>query len=130
MKDYLKKTIFTIQPDPVVVTAEDIAGDLSGGDASDQAAVLLAWAEDVSNAHASWADQCHRITEKMTDQQRHHVASILATLIEQLLAIPAGRAKCNDDEPPSRGNAITMADAEEQAAAFLEELYDRSRRTE
>ncbi len=70
----------------VAVTAATIGAQLSGDYADAQAAMLVAWADDVQACHetGSWVMQCRHIVDEMTARECAHVAAMLEPLVEHL----------------------------------------------
>ncbi len=70
----------------VDITARIIGMQIATDSSDLQAAMLLAWADEVAGwpESQSWVMQCRLIVDEMTSIERAHVAAVLEPLLEHL----------------------------------------------
>jgi len=85
------------------ITADDIGVQLSADTADKQAAMFLAFAQDVMgwsrDSDHSWHQQCRSIAEELSDTECVVIAGVLGPLIDHLQGIPAERRTAAVAEP-------------------------------
>jgi hypothetical protein len=79
------------------ITAGDVGKLLSAATNQNQAAMWLAFADDVvgwtGRPGMSWPAQCRLICEELSDEECCDIASVLEPLVEHLRAVPRERAE-------------------------------------